>query len=93
VVQFEKEASQTRDYCVAKNATHRPPHHAKTRRAGGPASHGSPRSLAAQELARDDKQTAPLLGKFALFDKRQNTNFKTHWPQLATIGWMLAMEK
>jgi hypothetical protein len=22
-VQFEKEASQTRDYCVAKNATHR----------------------------------------------------------------------
>jgi hypothetical protein len=23
VVQFGKEASQTRDYCVAKNATHR----------------------------------------------------------------------
>jgi len=23
VAQFDKEASQTRDYCVAKNATHR----------------------------------------------------------------------
>jgi hypothetical protein len=41
VVQFDKEASQTRDYCVAKND----------------ASRGSPRSFAAQKaLAQDDKR-------------------------------------
>jgi plasmid stabilization system protein ParE len=45
VAQFGREASQTRDYCVAKYATHR----------------GSPRSLAAQRtLARDGNQIEPL---------------------------------
>ena len=36
MVQFEKEASHTRDFCVAKGATLRPPQHAKTGRAGDP---------------------------------------------------------
>jgi len=31
-----RDASQTRDYCVAKNATLLPPHHAKTGRVGDP---------------------------------------------------------
>jgi hypothetical protein len=43
--QFDKEASQTRNFCIANND----------------ASHGSPRSFAAQmRLAQDDKQTDPL---------------------------------
>ena len=46
VAQFDKEASQTRDYCLAKCAE---------------ASRGSPRFLAAQKrLARDDNQTPAL---------------------------------
>jgi hypothetical protein len=45
VGQFDKEASQTRDYCGAKSATSR----------------GSPRSFAAQKaLTQDDNQTDPL---------------------------------
>src|SRR5271170_6254109 len=45
VVQFDKEASQTRDHCVARTATQR----------------GSPKSFAAQTtLAQDDNQSAPL---------------------------------
>jgi hypothetical protein len=43
--QFDKEASQTRNFCIANND----------------ASHGSPRSFAAQmRLAQDDKQTDPI---------------------------------
>ena len=46
VVQSSKEASQTRDYCVARHATPR---------------RGSPRPFAAQRrLLKDDNQTAPL---------------------------------
>jgi HTH-type transcriptional regulator/antitoxin HigA len=50
VVQFDREASQTRDYCVAKSATHR-------LRSGQAASRGSPRSFTAQRtLVQDDNQ-------------------------------------
>jgi len=46
VVQFSKEASQTRDYCVARHATLR---------------RGSPDpSLRKERLLKDDNQTAPL---------------------------------
>jgi hypothetical protein len=46
VGQFDKEASQTRDYCVRKQ---------------GDASRGSPRSFTAQRtLVQDDRQTDPL---------------------------------
>src|SRR5208283_2064503 len=60
--QFGKEASQTRDYCVAKNPS-------ALLRAGCDTSRGSPRFprqardrlFAAQRtLAQDDNQTAPL---------------------------------
>jgi hypothetical protein len=57
VVQFDGEASQTRDYCVAKNPSAR----FRLLRAGCDTSRGSPRFLAAQRtLARNDNQTAPL---------------------------------
>ena len=46
VVQFGKEASQTRDYCVARNATLR-------------AARPDP-SLRRERLLQDDNQTAPL---------------------------------
>jgi len=46
VVQFGKEASQTRDYCVARNATLR-------------AARPDP-SLRKERLLQDDNQTAPL---------------------------------
>ena len=45
VVQFSKEASQTRDYCVARHAT--------LRRRPDP-------SLRKERLLKDDNQTAPL---------------------------------
>jgi hypothetical protein len=46
VVQFGKEASQTHDYCVARQATLR-------------AAHPDP-SLGKERLLKDDNQTAPL---------------------------------
>jgi hypothetical protein len=46
VVQFDKEAGQTRDYCVAKSATHR-------------AARPDP-SLREERLFRMTNQTAPL---------------------------------
>jgi hypothetical protein len=46
VIQFDREASQTRDYCVEKERD---------------ATRGSPRFLTAQRtLVRNDNQTAPL---------------------------------
>jgi len=55
VVQFNKEASQTRDYCVAKNATRRAARPDSLRLRSGQA-------LTAQRaLVRNDNQTAPLL--------------------------------
>jgi hypothetical protein len=54
VVQFNKEASQTRDYYVAKSATLR-------LRSGQAAPRGSPRSFVGKNRPpQDDNQTAPL---------------------------------
>jgi len=56
VVQFDREASQTRDYCVEKERD---------------ATRGSPRFLTAQRaLVRNDNQTAPppaVLGLLTTF--------------------------
>jgi len=66
VVQFGKEASQTRGYCGAQGA---PSARYACSGQAKSATRGSPRSLAAQEtLARDDNQTTPPRSRTWLSD-------------------------